>query len=263
MRPTLRMQDTSYVLKGGTALALRYGLDRHSDDLDFDGAKAVSIKRCVRDGFKDANVSMISFKPGDITWKGQRFKVHYADPQDGRDCLMRVELSFRGQPRADEIVIFDGIRTYKTPAQFDQKMSAAGDRTKARDLYDLGFLAGTFGDRFSDQQVRRAEEFSRDYEDLADRYRQASNEDELLSDLTTADERALIFRIAIIEQMYRRGQFVVEQAVPRARSLAEILAAHKIWLECRWPGGSSRGSWRLETHRLRTMRSELRESRSA
>lgn len=35
----LRMQDTSYVLKGGTALALLYGLDRHSDDLDFDGAK--------------------------------------------------------------------------------------------------------------------------------------------------------------------------------------------------------------------------------
>ena len=64
------MQHTPYVLKGGTALALLYGLDRQSDDLDFDGAKAVSIKNQVRDGLQDANVSMISFKLVYDTWKG-------------------------------------------------------------------------------------------------------------------------------------------------------------------------------------------------
>ena len=227
----LRMQDTPYVLKGGTALALVYGLDRHSVDLDFDGAKAVSIKKYVRDGLKDANVSMFSFKLDYNTWKGQRFKVHYLTPDSGEDRLVKVELSFRKQPRAGEIVILDGIRTYKTPALFEQKMNAAADRTKAQDLYDLGFMAGTFGERFSIEQVRRAEEFSRDYEDLADRYRQAFNQDELLRDLTTADDRALFFRIAVVEQMHCRGLAVAEQALPSRRPLADGLAAHKIWLE--------------------------------
>ena len=36
----LEMQDTPLVLKGGTALALLYGLDRHSVDLDFDCGRA-------------------------------------------------------------------------------------------------------------------------------------------------------------------------------------------------------------------------------
>ena len=58
----LRMQTTPYVLKGGTALALLYGLNRHSVDLDFDErGKRVSIKNHVRDGFRDEGVPMSAF----------------------------------------------------------------------------------------------------------------------------------------------------------------------------------------------------------
>lgn len=32
----MALQDTPYVLKGGTALMMTRGLDRHSTDLDFD-----------------------------------------------------------------------------------------------------------------------------------------------------------------------------------------------------------------------------------
>ncbi len=227
----LRMQKTPYVFKGGTALAFLYGLDRHSTDLDFDAAEPVYIKDHVRDGLRDAHVSMSAFIEAKNTATAQRFKVHYIDPDDGEDRLMRVELSCRQQPNPDHIVVVDGIRTYKTTALFDQKMKAAGDRTKARDLYDLGFLAGTFGEGLSTEQIQSAEQFSRDYEGLADRFRSPFQKDRILSSLTTADDRALLFRMAIIEQMHRRGQSVVEQAVPRTRSLADVLARHKIWLE--------------------------------
>ena len=128
------MRNTPYVLKGGTALALLYGLDRHSVDLDFDGGRRVSIKRHTQDGLRDANVSMAAFIADYDTWKGQRFKVHCVDPQDGKDYLMKVEVSFRQELTVGDIAIVDGIRTYKTPALFDQKMKAAVDRTKARDL---------------------------------------------------------------------------------------------------------------------------------
>lgn len=174
---------------------------------------------------------MSAFKRGRPMWKGRRFRVHYINPDDRKQRLLTVELSFRTQPRADDVEIVDGIRTYKIPALFDQKLNAADDRTKARDLYDLGFLAESHGDRFSTKQISRADDFSRDYRGLADRYRRVFQNDKLLKDLTTADDRALLFRIAIVEQMHRRGQVVAEQAVPGARSLADELALHNIWLE--------------------------------
>ena len=52
----------------------------------------------------------------------------------------------------------------------------------------------------------------------------------MLKGLTTAADRVLEFRIAILEQLHRRGLSVVEQSVPSARPLAEVLAHHKIWL---------------------------------
>ncbi len=228
----LRMQTTPYVLKGGTALALLYGLDRHSVDLDFDErGKRVSIKNHVRDGLRDKGIPMSAFIHDYDTWKGQRFKVHYINPQTGRDRLMKIELSSRSEPNPDDIVVVDGIRTYCLPALFEQKMNAASDRVKARDLFDVGFLVATHGDRLSSEQILRADRFSRDYEGLADRFRQAFGDDDLLRGITTADDRALAFRIAVIEQLHRRGRAVIEQAVHGAQPLADVLARHKIWLE--------------------------------
>ena len=239
----LRMYDTPLVLKGGTALALLYGLDRHSVDLDFDCGSAkllsrASIENYVRDGLREANVPMSAFRRGRPMWKGRRFSVHYINPDNGKRRVLTIELSFRTQPRAEEVEIVDGVRTYKIPAMFDQKLNAAAQRTKARDLYDLGFLAKSYGDRFSSEQISRADEFSRNWEGLARRYRRSFQTDDLLRDITTADDRALLFRIAVIEQMHRRGHLVAEQAVPSAWSLAHELALHKIWLESDGHAGS-------------------------
>ena len=234
----LRMQTTPYVLKGGTALALLYGLNRHSVDLDFDErGKRVSIKNHVRDGLRDEGVPLSAFIHDYSTWKGQRFKAHYTDPDTGKDRLLRIELSSRSEPDPDDILVVDGIRTYSLPALFDQKMKAASDRVKARDLFDVGFLVETHGDRLSSEQIERADSFSRDYENLADLFRQAFNEDELLNTITTADDRALAFRIAVIEQLHHRGHAVIEQSVSRSQPLADVLARHKIWLKSRGAHG--------------------------
>ena len=171
-------------------------------------------------------------------WKGRRFNVHSIDSETGADRLLKVELSFRTEPRPDEVVIQDGIRTYKISALFDQKMNAADDRTKARDLCDLGFLVESHGDSFSTKQIPRADGFSRDYQGLAARYRRAFEKDPLLEDLTTADDRAIAFRIGVVMQLHRRRQPVVEQAVPSAWSLADVLALHEIWLESDGQEGS-------------------------
>ena len=226
----LRMQKTPYVFKGGSALAFLYGLNRHSTDIDFDGIEPVSIKHYVRDGLQDAQVSMSALLVAKDSWMGQRFKVHYIDPHNGADQLMRVDLSFRKEPDPHDIAVVDGVRTFKIGALFEQKLEAAADRTRARDIFDLGYVAKTFGDELHTEQIHKAERFSRDYEGLAGRFSSAFDADKLLKGLTTADDRVLEFRIAIIEQMHRRGLSVAEQSVPSARPLAEVLAHHKIWL---------------------------------
>ena len=236
----LEMQDTPFVLKGGTALALLYGLDRHSVDLDFDcgRAKRVSIKSQVRRGLRELNVPMSAFGRGRPMWKGRRFHIHYINPANNADRLLKVELSFRTVPQANDIEIVDGIRTYKIPALFDQKMNAADGRTKARDLYDLVFLADSYGDCLSSEQILRADRFSRNNKRLADRYRRAFQDDERLRYVTTAEDRALAFRIAIVEQLHHRGHLIIEQSVSSARSIADVLALHKIWLESDGQRGS-------------------------
>ena len=229
----LEMQDTPLVLKGGTALALLYGLDRHSVDLDFDCGRAmrVRIENRVRRGLREADVEMSAFRRGLPMWKGRRFHAYYITRAKDTRRLLKVELSSRTMPDANDIAVVDGIRTYKIPALFDQKLNAADDRTKARDLYDLGFLADSYGGHLSTEQILRADRFSRDYQGLAIRFRKAFQEDALIRGVTTAEDRALAFRVAIVEQMHHRGQLIIEQSISSGRTLVDTLALHKIWLQ--------------------------------
>lgn len=49
MRQVLnQVQDTPYVLKGGTALLFARNLDRHSTDLDFDAGKRLNLEENSR-----------------------------------------------------------------------------------------------------------------------------------------------------------------------------------------------------------------------
>ncbi len=226
-----RLQATPYVFKGGSALALVYGLDRHSTDLDFDAEGPVAIRDFVETGLRDAGVELADFIVGKDTDIGQRFKVHYEHPATRGDRLLNIDLSFRETPNEDDVVMIDGIRTYRVTAIFDQKMRASAGRNRARDLFDLGFIADKYGDMLSAEQIRSADTYTRDYEALADEYRQAFPHDKLLSGVTTADDRALRFRIAVEEQLHRRGMQVIEQAAPADRSLARVLALHQIWTD--------------------------------
>ena len=144
---------------------------------------------------------------------------------------MNVDLSFRTIPDEQNIVVVEGICTYKIAAMFDQKMSAVTGRTAARDLFDLGFITTRFGDKLWDGQIQNADQLTRDYESLAERYDPAFRKDLVLRELATAADRALVFRIAVEEQLAKRGSVVIEQSTPSGWPLARILALHKMWLD--------------------------------
>lgn len=226
-----RMQDTPYVLKGGTALAFAYDLDRHSTDIDFDTAEPVYIRDRVKVGLGDAGVQMADWIVSKDSGLGQRFKCHYKKWPEGEDRLLNVDISFRTVPKAEDLVVVRGIRTYRLRALFNQKLAAGEGRTAGRDLYDLAFLVARYGNRLSNEQIKRAEVFSREYDLLAAEYDPAFRDDSVLSRISTADDRALMLRIAVEEQILRRDEIAADQAVPGSESLAKALAAHGIWCE--------------------------------
>ena len=80
-------------------------------------------------------------------------------------------------------------------------------------------------------QIRHAERISADYEGLAAEYAEPFARDRILGRITTSTERALVWRIAVEEQLLLRGAAVAEHAVPAGRSLPRVLAQHKIWTD--------------------------------
>lgn len=204
----LRMQDTPYVFKGGTALALLYGLDRHSQDIDFDASEPIEaeeVRRRIESGLRDAGVTMSGFIVHKDTEIGQRFKVHYLNPGTGQDMLMNVDMSFRHVPQASEFETVAGIRAYKLQVIFDQKLDAARGRTQARDLYDLGFIVDRHGGLLSDDQITRADAFTNDVEQLAGWYEQAFQADRFLRAPSAHEDAALRLRCAVEEQLSLRS----------------------------------------------------------
>ena len=198
-----RVQDTPYVLKGGTALLFTRHLDRHSTDLDFDSAKPINIEGRIRDGLRAAGVKLLNINKVKDTATVQRYKIHYLDPVEGEDCLLKVETSFRAQPKDENIEVVNGIRTYDVAQMYDLKMNAIDNRTEARDLYDLAHLLRFYGDQFSFAQIARAEAFSRDMDDLATRYASSFETDDVLSKLSKIDDTVIVLREAVEQQLQR------------------------------------------------------------
>ncbi len=79
-----RMQNTPYVLQGGTALAFAYSLDRHPTDIDCGAGEPLNIQQRIRQGLNDADVAMSNFIVQEDTGAGQRFKVHSTNPDSGQ-----------------------------------------------------------------------------------------------------------------------------------------------------------------------------------
>ena len=172
------IQDLPIVLKGGTALLLCYGLDRFSEDLDFDAPKKFSLAGRVER--VPARVAPdFSLKTVKDTQTVQRLKVHYR--KEAFERLLKIETSFREAPNPEDVVVADGIRTYRVGALIDQKVRALAGRTKARDLYDLAFLARAYRTDFSNAALAAIAKIMHDVETVESRFREAFEDDTTLS----------------------------------------------------------------------------------
>ncbi len=202
-----QVQDMPYVLKGGTALLLTRGGQRHSTDLDFDSDRKLNVERRIRTGMKNAGVDITRLIRSKDTDTVQRFKIHYRDPQshDDKERFLKIETSFRGVSDPAAIEVVNGIRTYRIDTLYAQKLEALGARTAPRDLHDRAHLTQNYGNQIADALVARADAMTADVDELANRYEVAFHSDEVLSGPSNALDTALLFRQAVENERSRRA----------------------------------------------------------
>ena len=176
------------VLKGGTALKLCYGLDRFSEDLDFDCAKSLNLESSIQAVFAQLGKTKQYLRNPDIsvtkdTQTVKRYRIIYAD-----DINLKLETSLRGTPNDDDLVELNGILTYKIEKLIQQKLRALNGRTAARDLHDVIYLYENFFESFGKGELDEIEALYSNQSSVIDEYNSAYSEDAILSTTDLLDD---------------------------------------------------------------------------
>lgn len=135
----LNDRTDNFVLKGGTALLVCYGLDRFSEDIDLD-AKNQNIAEYVV-GFCEEN--QYDFRVAKDTDTVKRYMIHYGN--EGKP--LKVETSFRRKHiPAEETTKINDVQVYRINPLCAMKVNAYMGRDKLRDLYDITFICNNYFD---------------------------------------------------------------------------------------------------------------------
>ena len=177
----LRKKKLPIVLKGGTALRLCYGLNRFSEDLDFDCAKPLKLDSQIKEVFAQLGKTRPQLRNPDITIRKdtdtvKRYRVVYAG-----NVNLKIETSLRGTPNKADIVVINGILTYRISKLIQQKLAALKARTAARDLHDVVFLYNNFFDDFGEAELEEIQALYTNQSSILEQYNAAYNEDPMFS----------------------------------------------------------------------------------
>ena len=228
-----QVQDAGFVLKGGGALVLVYGSIRHTTDLDFDAHRPTDMTRRIRRAARSAEVEIDPKtwwwpKGAGATRDSRRYRVHFFGFQGERQRL-QIDTRYRPKPRLSDVVVVNGVRTYKPEALYDQKLAALRARGAARDLFDLAFLSEQHGDTLTNIQIDKAEAITRDIDRLAEKFAFRLGNDRVLSRITTAEDLVYGFRESVEEQIEKRKMHIVKQSVPISLPMThEIIALRRL-----------------------------------
>ncbi|MCK9504562.1 MAG: nucleotidyl transferase AbiEii/AbiGii toxin family protein [Porticoccaceae bacterium] len=176
-----RTKGLPMILKGGTALKLCYDLDRFSEDLDFDCAKALNLDSSIKEIFTQLGKGKAHLRNPTIditkdTKTVRRYRITYGDGMN-----LKLETSLRGTPNDNDLVEINGILTYRIGKLIQQKLSALTGRTAARDLHDVIYLYEHFPDDYDDEALAEITALYDNQSSILEEYTPAYSEDTILS----------------------------------------------------------------------------------
>ena len=174
------------VLKGGTALLLGYGLDRFSDDLDFNfpKEKIFDLKPYITKAAQSLGIKINSISIKKDTDTTKRYIVNYDSTFTKGDYSLKVECSMRYDIEEKEFTIIDGINIYKIEDLAKLKTDAFIGRVKARDTYDIAFLLNNYQNQINKETWDRIERHvnSKGIDELLREFEEEAKQDVSLGD---------------------------------------------------------------------------------
>lgn len=150
----------NFVLKGGTALNLYYGLDRYSEDIDLDcktnNMNFINKLKHHKD-FKNWNISIK--KDTDTVF---RVMLDYGALSKNGNYPLKIEVSSRNKNKLRTKTLnyntINGVNVYTIDELIRMKGVAFSGRDKIRDFYDLGYLLKTYPNHFSKENLLNIED---------------------------------------------------------------------------------------------------------
>lgn len=142
----------NFILKGGTALTLFYSCPRFSEDIDLDS--------------KTNNMNFLSHlklsENWDINIKKNtdtvfRVMIDYKGNKNGGAYPLKIEVSSRNKNFINNDLTFskiNGVQVYDLNVLANMKAEAFCARTKARDVFDVGYLLAKNENFFSKDWLR-------------------------------------------------------------------------------------------------------------
>lgn len=158
------MYHPEIILKGGTCIKKIYDRNyRFSDDLDFSLAKSIRnkdlfshINKAVKKAKEEVGINFSLNSELEITETGVRGKIYFNIIQNVTGTPLSIKIDITDYD--NEIILLPSekkeiihsysdtlnaeIRAYSLEEIFAEKMRAIIQRTRARDLYDIGMLFG-------------------------------------------------------------------------------------------------------------------------
>lgn len=173
-----KLADKSLVFKGGSSLLFRYGLDRFSEDLDFDVSYSLNIKSIIN-SLKDIATDFNIKKDTETT---KRLIVNI------NNDFIKIEISLRNMQNINKSKLksFTGnIKLYSIDELLKLKINAFNSRVVARDLYDIAFILNNFYEEIKNNNPNLLdisyEIFSKDVMNIVIDYEQVFNNDNILN----------------------------------------------------------------------------------
>lgn len=155
MKEILRLVGDNFIFKGGTALRFYYGLDRYSEDLDFDTiSNNMDIIKRIK-SHKDFKNWQIYEKK--ISETSNRFTIDYGATTPLGKYPLKIDISGRNKMLLRDKQLsyskIDGVCVYNIETIIQMKRQAFLSRNKIRDFYDIGFLLEKYPQHFNKQNL--------------------------------------------------------------------------------------------------------------
>ncbi len=155
------LADKPLVLKGGTALMLAYDLDRYSEDIDYDSNTKIDLPSCLNDVMSNHTRMRYEIATKKHTDTTSRVYITYSTEKT-KDVTLKVETKNNRHLSVDDIRSEPGFKVYTIDKICQHKLYASSERIKARDFYDLGFIARHYKHKLTDKNLNKLKELGND-----------------------------------------------------------------------------------------------------